>query len=432
MTNYLALGKIKCLEKLNESLMINKSQYKTHKKILLLFSGGLDTSFLLKYFITEIDSKIVALAFDLGGERVEINSLRKKALRLGANKFLLLDAKKRFVQNYCLKAIKANAIFGGAHPLSSSLSRPIMAELAIRVARRYKCTAIMHGANGWQNNSARFDTAIRVLAPEIDIIEPIMEWGVKREFEQKYLAAQGVKIYLKEDSLLSSDNNIWGREVEDGALKKSFSIPSNNIYHITQAPEQAPNRPYFSNIEFAHGIPIKLNGRALKPLKLIEKLNALGGKHGVGRHDAMEDKVIGYKAREIHESPAATILIKTHSDLETFILPKKTLRIKKFLDQEWLELACFGNWHHPLRETLEKFIDHTNKKVSGVVRLKLYKGSVNIVGRKSPNGLDEQRVVASARKTFRQNPYPTRSFYDYYAYEAIASAHTPAGCGARR
>jgi len=398
-----------------------KQKYSNFKRIILFFSGGLDTSFLLKFFTKENRSEIITVSFDLGGDTLETSTIKQRAKLLGAIKHIFLDVKKTFVEEYCIRAIKANAIFENAHPLSSSLSRPLMAKIGVELAKEYNCSAIMHGSNGWQNNSARFDTAIRVLSDEVEIIEPIMENNISREFEYEYLKRNGIHIEKKEDNLLSSDNNLWGREVEDGVLEFPEHEPSEKIYRLTTSPEMAPNKPEYVEIEFQRGIPTRLNSKQLSSLEIVQRLNEIGGRNGIGRHDAFEDKIIGYKMREIHESPAATILIKVHKDLETIVLPRKTLTTKNFIDQQWTELVCYGLWYHPLREQLEAFIDKVNEEITGTVKVKLYKGLIQIVGRKSPYGLYKSNLDRKLGEVFLRSPHPDRCFYDYYSFESVIS-----------
>ncbi|EKE19396.1 MAG: hypothetical protein ACD_9C00031G0003, partial [uncultured bacterium] len=353
------------------------THYKQFKKILLLYSGGLDTSFLLRYFTRELGTEIITVSFDLGGDQREVSVVKERALTLGSSRHIHIDAKEEFVTDYCTRAIKANAIIAGAHPISSSLSRPLMAIHAISLAKQFDCDAIMHGSSGWQNNSARFDTAIRVNSSEIEIVEPVMEQNISRESEYEYLQLNGFVIDKKQDNLLSSDNNLWGREIEDGVLEHPDSEPDQQIYSLTLDPTKTPDTPIYITIDFEKGIPIAVDGRPFALFDILTLLNSVGGMHGVGRHDAMEDKIIGYKMREIHESPAATIIITAHRELENTVLPKKTLAIKSIMDREWTELACLGLWHHELREELEAFIDKASERVSGRVRVQLFKGGIH-------------------------------------------------------
>lgn len=290
-----------------------------------------------------------------------------------------------------------------------------MAKRAVELARQYHCIAIMHGSNGWQNNSARFDTAIRSLAPGIEIVEPVMELEISREDAYAYLRSHGLDIEKRQDNLLSSDNNLWGREIEDGVLKVPDVEPDPGIYRLTVDPAQAPDRPAYVTIRFVQGVPTMLNSVPCDPVTLVETLNTIGGQHGVGRHDAYEDKVLGHKVREIHESPAATILITAHRDLQTFTVPKRTLPVKQSMDTLWTELACFGLWYHPLRDAAEAFIDKVNTVVSGTITLKLFKGHCSIVGRQSPNGLDQERLS----EAFSAHRHPERNFYDFLALESV-------------
>ncbi|EKD43465.1 MAG: hypothetical protein ACD_72C00261G0002 [uncultured bacterium] len=400
---------------------MNFEKYKKYKKILLLYSGGLDTSFLLKYFSTELGVEVLTVAFDLGGCKNETDVIEQRAMALGSKKHFNIKADKIFVDEYCSLAIKANALFKNRHPLSSSLSRPLMAKISADIAKQNNCDGIMHGSNGWQNNSARFDTAILCLS-DIKIVEPVMENNLSREYEYDYLKKHGIEIGKKEDNLLSSDNNIWGREIEDGMLENMYSEPDENIYKLTSDINSTPNIPAYYEIEFRNGLPIKLNGLEISLLDIIKHLNYIGGKHGVGRHDALEDKIIGYKMREIHESPAATILIYAHQDLEQLVLPQRTLKIKNIIDTEWTELACFGLWYHPARKQLDAYIEKTSELLNGTVRIKLFKSNIKIVGRKSKHAL-----IATKLKNINETKFvgssPNRNFYDFYAYESVIGSN---------
>jgi len=400
---------------------MNLKQYKNCKKILLLYSGGLDTSFLLKYFTQELAVEVYTISFDLGGHKSEIELIEKRAQSLGSKKHFNIKAEKTFIEKYCAPAIKTNALFRGNHPLSSSLSRPLMAKIAVETAKQNNCDTIMHGSNGWQNNSARFDTSILCLT-DIKIIEPVMENNLTREFEYNYLKKHGVEIDKTEDNLLSSDNNIWGREIEDGILEQMYTEPNENIYKLTASLENTPDTPDYIEIEFRNGLPIKLNGFGLSLLEIVKCLNKLGGHHGVGRHDALEDKIIGYKMREIHESPAATIIIHAHRDLEQLILPRRTLKIKSIIDSEWTDLVCFGLWYHPAKRALDAYIEKTNQSLNGTIRIKLFKGKGQVVGRKSKFALINLELKNMKNTKFK-SLYPSRNFYDFYAFESVISSN---------
>lgn len=391
--------------------------YSKYSRILLLYSGGLDTSFLLRYFTRELKGEVVTVSFDLGGDQRERSLVEQRAYRLGSSRHIHIEAIEEFLTEYCFRAVKANCQYEGAHPLSSSLSRPLMAKHAVELAHQYGCVAIMHGSNGWQNNSARFDTSIRALASDVEIVEPVMELNISRGDAYTYLCSQGLDIEKREDNLLSSDNNLWGREIEDGILDHPDIEPAADIYRLTVDPILAPDQPTYLTVTFDHGIPTELNDVPCTSVALVETLNKIGGKCGVGRHDAYEDKVLGHKVREIHESPAATILIIAHRDLQTFITSKRTLPVKQSMDTLWTELACFGLWYHPLRTAVEAFIDQVNKDITGTVRLKLFKGHCSVVGRTSANGLVWDKIpskLVGAR-------HPDRNYYDFTAFETVVA-----------
>lgn len=403
------------MAKTNLEQIIDKKKYRDFEKILLFFSGGLDTCFLLKYFTQELNKEVITVSFDLGSDTK--NGLAEASKSLGTERHYSIRATEEFVKNYCFKAVKANALFYGAHPLSSSLSRPLMAKLGVDLAKQQKCSAIMHGANGWQNNSARFDNAIRALAPELEVLEPIMENHLEREIELDYLKSQGH--FMEKNDTLSTDSNIWGREVEDGILENPYIEPPENIYTATASPENTPNNAEYIEIQFKQGLPVGLNTIKTEPVTLVTKLNEIGGCRGIGRHDSLEDKTIGIKMREIHESPAATILTHAHLDLERTVLSRKCLQVKSFIDMQWMDAACHGLWFHPLREQLDCFIDKSNEKVSGVVRMKLFKGTTSVVGRKSVHSLDRKNT-SSLLKFSRLNG-PERNYYDYSSLETRLS-----------
>lgn len=388
--------------------MMNVGQfddYAKFKRILLLFSGGLDTSFLVKFFSLELKCEVITVSFNLSGSKS--NGLRKKALSLGAKEHIEMEATEEFLNEYCLFALKANARHNGAHPLSSSLSRPLMAKLAVKLACQLNCDAVMHGSSGWQNNPARFNNAFRALSKKVEVLTPILDLNIKREDEFEYLKFKGVVIEKKEDDLYSSDENIWSREIEDGNLENHTFEVSNEVYKFTNSIEDSPNFPEFVEIEFKHGTPVSLNGEKLPFIEIVKKLNQTGGLHGVGRFDFFEDRVSGVKMREIHESPAAHILILAHKDLENTLLPKRLLSVKNYVDQIWSETVCFGFWYHPLKKALDAFIEKSNEKINGGVRVKLYKGNPIVVARK----------VELLNLSPDNAQIPLRNFFDIYSVE---------------
>ena len=372
--------------KLKNLLNSIKKQYSflKDKKVVLLYSGGVDTSFLIKIFKEEVGVKeLYAVTFDLGGfNKKEISKIIRRAKQLGAI-HVYKNAKKDFVP-YIQKAIQANAIYYGAHPLSSSLSRPLKSKLVLDIANKHACSAIVHGSTSLQNNAVRFNKSFSFLHKEknIKIITPLEDIEISRELEYQYLALSNLEIEQNEDNLFSSDCNYWALEGEDGRIRKeAFFQPDEPFFHMTVNPTKALKHPEYLDIYFNKGIPISINKKKYSLLDLIEKLNKIAGKHGVGRYDSMEGRVQGFKEREIHEAPAASVLIEAHKDLERTILTNKELLDKGIADLKWIDKVCFGEWYALSTQKLNVYIESINKKITGTVRMELYKGHTRPVGR---------------------------------------------------
>lgn len=366
-------------------------------KVLLFYSGGLDTSFLLHFFAQTLGVEVYTVSFDLGGQTKDQHQLATRAKALGSKQHIVIEAQKQFAQAFCLPAIMANARYLGEHPLCSSLSRPLMAEQGVLLAQQLGCNWIMHGSTPTQNNHARFNHAILAISRREGVrvrpLAPLYKTPLSREAEYAYLQSHDIEIDLKEDNLLSSDDNLWGREIEDGQLREIAQKPKANIYKLTADPLLAPEDPETLEIAFQRGKPISLNGQKMPLLALIKALNTMGGRHGVGRHDTLEHKAQKvFKEREIHEAPAATILIDAHRELENTVTPTAILWKKRHTDLKWVRMVCEGKWFHHVRENFQRFMQEVNCRVTGVVKLELYKGSARVVGRSSPYSLDIQRI----------------------------------------
>jgi len=352
------------------------------RKIVLAYSGGLDTSVLLKWLQQKYDAEVVTVTLDVG-QKEDLKPIEEKAKNLGAIKHYSIDAKEEFVKEYVFPAIKANALYEGKYPVSTALSRPLIAEKIIEVARKEGADAVAHGCTGKGNDQVRIEVSAKALAPDIDVIAPVREWNVTRDAEIEFAKKNGIPIPVDVDKPYSVDQNLWGRSIECGVLEHPDVEPPEEIYEWTVSPEKAPDKPEYVTIRFEDGVPIALNGKEIGPVGLIEALNDVAGKHGVGRIDHIEDRLVGIKSREIYECPAAMVIIEAHKDLEKLVLTRHEVYFKQQVDALWSTLVYTGLWMDPLREDLDAFIETTQKRVCGEVRIKLYKGSFQIVGRSS-------------------------------------------------
>ena len=356
------------------------------RKIVLAYSGGLDTSVLLKWLQQKYDAEVVTVTLDVG-QQEDLEPIGEKAENLGAIKHYSIDAKEEFVKKYVFPAIKANALYEGKYPVSTALSRPLIAEKLIEVARKEDADAIAHGCTGKGNDQVRIEVSAKALAPEIEVIAPVREWNMTRDAEIEFAKKNGIPIPVDVDKPYSVDQNLWGRSIECGILEHPDVEPPEEIYEWTVSPEKAPDKPEYVTIRFNNGVPTALNGDEMDPVSLIEALNDVAGKHGVGRIDHIEDRLVGIKSREIYECPAALVIIEAHKDLEKLVLTRHEVSFKHQVDALWSTLVYTGLWMDPLRGDLDAFIEMTQKRVCGEVKIKLYKGGFRIVGRSSPLSL---------------------------------------------
>jgi len=373
------------------------------EKVVLAYSGGLDTSVMIKWIQENYEADVITLTVDVGqGKNLE--AIERKALMLGAVKHYSVDAKHEFVVNYIFPAIKANALYEEKYPLSSALSRPLIASKLVEIANKEKASAVAHGCSGKGNDQVRFDITIKSLAPSLKIIAPVREWRLTRDEEIKFAKERGIPISLSSENPYSIDQNLWGRSIECGILEHPDCEPPEEVFEWTLPPEKCPDKPEYVTIEFEHGVPCALNEERVDPVSLIQKLNKIGGMHGIGRIDHIEDRVVGIKSREIYECPAATLLVEAHKDLEKMVLTFHEIAFKRYVDFQWAFLAYSGLWMDPLRNDLEAFIDKTQERVCGKVKLKLYKGNFRVVGRSSPNSLYDLKLATyDVKSTFNQS-----------------------------
>ena len=357
-------------------------------RVLLLYSGGLDTSVMLKWIQERYDAEVVALTVDLGQPGEDYEVVRDKALRLGALDCFVVDAKDEFVHQYVLPAIKANALYGGGYPLFTALGRPLIAKLAVEKAREAGCDTIAHGCTGKGNDQVRIEATVASLDPGLKIIAPVRDWQMGREEEIAYAREHGIPIKGgTEVPPYSVDDNIWGRSSEGGPIEDLSEPAHDDVFEIVTPPERAPDVAQPLEIEFERGCPVALDGERLGLVELIQQVAEIAGRHGVGIVDHIEDRIVGLKVRDIYEVPAASVLLSAHRELEKLVSTIHQNNFKPELDRHWAYLVYAGLWYEPLMSDLNAFMASVNEFVTGKVTVRLYKGNVGIVSRSSPNAL---------------------------------------------
>jgi argininosuccinate synthase len=355
-------------------------------KVVLAYSGGLDTSVAIKWLKEKYNLDVIALTIDVGNER-DFSAVREKALKAGAVKALVADAKELFVNKFIFPALQADAIYEGQYPLATALSRPLMAKLLVDTAVAEGASAVAHGCTGKGNDQVRFEVSISALSPGLRIVAPAREWGMTREQTINYAQRNGIPVPITVASPYSIDENIWGRSIECGVLEDPWVEPPEETFAWTRSPSEAPDMPDYVEIRFDKGIPVNINGQDLDGVSLTQRLNELAGRHGVGRVDHVENRLVGIKSREIYEAPAALVLLQAHQALEAMTLAKDQLRFNQKVAQEYADLIYNGLWFTSLHQDLAAYVQSSQRFVTGAVRLKLFKGSSSVVGRKSPNSL---------------------------------------------
>ena len=355
-------------------------------KIVLAYSGGLDTSVAIKWLKEKYNLDVIALTIDVGNER-DFSAIQQKALKVGAVKALVKDAKEAFVNHFVFPALQADALYEGQYPLATALSRPLMAKLLVDVALEEEASAVAHGCTGKGNDQVRFDVGINALAPDLKIIAPAREWGMTREETIAYAQKHDISIPITASSPYSIDENLWGKSIECGVLEDPWVEPPEEVFTWTRSPDKAPDKPQYVEIGFDKGVPVTIDGQELDGVTLIQHLNELAGKHGVGRIDHLENRLVGIKSREIYEAPAALVLLQAHEALQAMTLSKAQLRFKQKVAVEYADLIYNGLWFTLLRQDLAAYVKSSQRFVTGTVRLKLFKGSCSVVGRSSPVSL---------------------------------------------
>lgn len=355
-------------------------------KIVLAYSGGLDTSVAIRWLKEKYNSDIIAVTADVGNER-DFSVIKEKAVNAGAIKALVIDAKDTFVRHFVFPALKADALYEGQYPLATALGRPLIAKILVDVARAEGATAIAHGCTGKGNDQVRIEVGVNSLAPDISIIAPAREWGMTREESINYAQRYGIPVPVTVSSPYSVDENLWGRSSECGVLEDPWVEPPEDAFAWTKSPAEAPDSPAYVEIGFEQGTPVTIDGQKMDGVALIQKLNEMAGGHGVGRIDHIENRLVGIKSREIYEAPAAVVLLQAHKALEAMTLSKEQLRFKEKVAVEYADLVYNGLWFTSLHEDLTAYVQSTQRFVTGTVKLKLHKGASMVVGRKSPSSL---------------------------------------------
>jgi len=355
-------------------------------KVVLAYSGGLDTSVAIRWIKEKYGMDVIALTVDVAGDR-DLEGTRQKAMRVGALRAIVANVKETFVNQFVFPALQANAVYQGMYPLATALSRPLMAKLLVDVALEEGASAVAHGCTGKGNDQVRFDVAVAALAPNLKVIAPAREWGMTREETIAYAQKHGIPIPITLTSPYSIDENLWGRSIECGVLEDPWVEPPDDVYAWTKSPDDAPDEPVYIEVGFEKGIPTSLDGRVLDGMSLIQELNGVAGTHGVGRIDHIEDRLVGIKSREIYEVPAGTVLLVAHKALEAMTLSRDQLRFKERVAGEYADIVYNGLWFSSLHQDLAAYVQSSQRYVTGTVRLKLHKGSCQVVGRKSPYSL---------------------------------------------
>ena len=371
------------------------------QKIAVAYSGGLDTSVIVKWLQEKYNADVITVTGNLGQQK-ELVGVADKAYKTGAKKVYIQDLKKEFVEDYIFPALKAGALYEHVYPMATSLGRPLLAKALVDVAKREKCTAVAHGCTGKGNDQVRFEVSVMALAPELKVLAPLREWEFKsREEEIVYCERHGIPVSATKKNPYSIDENIWGTAIECGILEDPMVEPPQDAYQRTVAPEDAPNKATYVSIKFKEGVPTGLNEKKMDGVSLIEELNKIAGANGIGRIDLVENRLVGIKSREVYEAPAAVTLHFAHSELERLTLDKEVFHYKSKLSDDYATLIYNGLWFSPLKKAMDGFINETQKNVTGLVKVRMYKGNLTVGGRTSPYSLyDTQLATYTVDDTF--------------------------------
>jgi len=378
------------------------------ERIVLAYSGGLDTSVAVRWLAEKYNAEVVAVTMDLGQGK-ELDDIRERALGVGAVRAHVLDLREEFAQEYILPSLQAGAIYEDKYPLATALGRPLIAKKLVEIAEVEDAGIIAHGCTGKGNDQVRMDVSARALNPAIRVVAPAREWGMTRPDEIEYAREHNIPIPASVDNPYSTDTNLWGRSIECGVLEDPWTEPPEDIYALTRSPVDCPDVPAYVEVEFEAGVPTRVNGVAMPLTELINSLEAIAGAHAVGRIDMVENRLVGIKSREIYEAPAATVLHTAHRELEALVIPRDLERIKHDLSRTYADLVYNGLWFTPVRDAIDAFVAKVQERVNGTTRLKLYRGDCRVVGRRSPNALYETNLAT----------YDTGDEFDHSAAEGF-------------
>ena len=386
------------------------------QKVVLLYSGGLDTSVMLKWLQDQYKAQVVALTIDIGQQADDLEEIRKKAIKLGAVQAYTLDCKEEFANEYLAKGIKANVSYQGSYHLSTPLGRPLLAKKAVEIAHKENATVIAHGATGKGNDQVRLESSIMCLDPNMKVIAPVREWGMGRDEELEYAKEHGIPTTQQKKGLAYSwDDNMWGVTGEGGEIEDPKKIPNyHNIFQAITMPENAPDKPEIIELEFVEGVPVALNGVQSSLRELIFNLNGIAGKHGIGFTTLIEDRLVGLKVRGVYEAPAAEVIIQAHYNLEKIVSTQTENEMKEVIDRKWAYLCYSAKWFEPTMTHMNAYIDSMNSKVTGKVQVKLYKGRADVVTVESPNSLFDSDL-ATFNKNGKFNQNASAGFIEIYS-----------------
>jgi argininosuccinate synthase len=389
-------------------------------RVVLLYSGGLDTSVMLKWIQDQYEAEVIALCVDLGQPGADLEAIRRKALDLGARESLVVDARETFAQEYVAPAILANARYQGGYPLFTALGRPLLARLACDAAREHGADTIAHGCTGKGNDQVRIESTVITLAPELKLIAPVREWQMGRDEEIAYAREHGIPVPSTTERPYSIDDNLWGRSSEGGVIEDLEAAVPDDVFELVTPPRLAPDRAEEITIGFRRGLPVTLDGEELPLVELIERVGAIGARNGVGILDHIEDRVVGLKVRDVYEVPAAEVILTAHGELEKLVCTGRENALKPTMDRLWAQLAYEGLWYEPTLQHLNAFMESVNRKVEGEITMRLYKGSAMAVRRRSPNALyDRSLATFDADASFSQAAAP--GFIELFSLQAKMS-----------
>jgi argininosuccinate synthase len=384
------------------------------QRIAVAYSGGLDTSVIVKWLQEKYDADVITVTGNLG-QKKELTGVPDKAYKTGAKKVYIQDLRDEYVEEYIFPALKAGALYEHTYPMATSLGRPLLAKSLVEIAKRERCTAVAHGCTGKGNDQVRFEAAIAALAPDLKVLAPLRDWEFKsREEEIAYCEKHDIPVSATQKNPYSIDENVWGTAIECGILEDPMVEPPEDAFQCTVSPQNAPDKPTFVTIEFNQGVPVALDGKKMSGFNIIDTLNQIAGANGVGRIDLIENRLVGIKSREVYEAPAAVVLHFAHLELERLTLDKEVAHYKSKIAQDYATMIYNGLWFTPLRPALDAFVNETQKTVNGIVKLRLYKGNVDIAGRMSPNSLYDTKLAT----------YTVEDTFDHKASEGFIKIYS--------